>query len=179
MITLGKRGDLPSHRSATDFLLNRDLVPKLFTTFAERYAERPGGYTRVHKYGRRPGDNAPVALLELVDGPQDLRFALTARAVGRETLALKLNEGNLRNTIKEGVPEVQRVVDQEMPVHYKRKGLLNGMTRLNLQKVLRYRSEEAKQELVQQAQDHAVCYFQYSPECLANAPPRTVCSRNQ
>jgi large subunit ribosomal protein L17 len=159
IITLGKRGDIPAHRRASSFLLNPALVPKLFTTFAERYALRPGGYTRVHKYGRRQGDNAPAAVLELVDGPQDVRFALTARAVGRETLALKLGESTLRRSIREGVPEVQAVVDKELDVHYKRKGWLNGTTRLNMQKVLRFRGEGAKEELVQQAKEHAVSVF--------------------
>ena len=60
------------------------LLPKLFETLSTRYSTRPGGYTRITKFGRRPGDNAPVAILSLVDGPRDLRFEMTARATGRE-----------------------------------------------------------------------------------------------
>ncbi|KAG8737985.1 hypothetical protein FRC10_007425 [Ceratobasidium sp. 414] len=63
------------------------LLPKLFSTYKARYASRPGGYTRIHKFGHRQGDHAPHAILELVDGPRDLGFQLAARAVGRETAA--------------------------------------------------------------------------------------------
>jgi large subunit ribosomal protein L17 len=177
MITLGKRGDQPSYRRAQGFLLKPQVIPKLFTTFAERYALRPGGYTRVHKYGNRMGDNAPMAMLELVDNPQDLRFAMTARAIGRETLALKLNEGSLRQTIAQGVPETKVVVEKEMTLDYKKKGLLNGTTRLNMQKVLRYRGEEGKELLLQQAQDHAVSFLSaYTTSATNPESFRTVSS---
>lgn len=67
MITLGKRGDLHARRQAVSFLQDKDLVAKLFDTIAERYKERPGGYIRVLKAGFRYGDNAPMAIIELVD----------------------------------------------------------------------------------------------------------------
>ena len=67
MITLGKRGDLAAHRQAVAFLRSKDVVHKLFAEVAPRFAERPGGYTRVVKLGPRPGDAAPMAYLELVD----------------------------------------------------------------------------------------------------------------
>ena len=67
MITLGKRGDLHAHRQAVAFLRSKDAAHKLFTEVAPRFAERPGGYTRVVKLGPRPGDSAPMAYLELVD----------------------------------------------------------------------------------------------------------------
>jgi hypothetical protein len=156
MITLGKRGDLPSHRRASAFLLKPAVVPKVFTTFAERYSQRPGGYTRIHKYGNRPGDNAPVALLELVDSPHDVRFAMTARAVGRETLALKLADVPLRTALGEGVSEVAAVVEKERAVPVDQTGLLNATTRANLKKVLRYREPGAVAQLVKQAKEHAV-----------------------
>jgi len=67
MITLGKRGDLHAHRQAVAFLRSKDVAHKLFADVAPRFAERPGGYTRVVKLGPRPGDAAPMAYLELVD----------------------------------------------------------------------------------------------------------------
>ncbi len=67
MITLGKRGDLHARRRAFAFLRNDDVVRKLFDTLAERYKDRPGGYTRVLKAGFRYGDAAPMAIIELVD----------------------------------------------------------------------------------------------------------------
>jgi len=67
LITLGKRGDLHARRQAVSQLQDNEVVKKLFSTLAERYKERPGGYTRVLKAGFRYGDNAPMAVIELVD----------------------------------------------------------------------------------------------------------------
>ncbi|MEW5703088.1 MAG: 50S ribosomal protein L17 [Pseudomonadota bacterium] len=67
LITLGKRGDLHARRQALSALGDSKIADKLFTTLAERYADRPGGYTRVMKSGFRYGDAAPMAVIELVD----------------------------------------------------------------------------------------------------------------
>lgn len=67
MITLGKRGDLHATRQAAAYIRDKKVVTKLFTEIAPRYTERPGGYTRIIKLGIRPGDNAPVSVLELVE----------------------------------------------------------------------------------------------------------------
>ncbi len=67
MITLGKKGDLHAMRQAASYLRDKKVVTKLFTTIAPRYAERPGGYTRIIKLGIRPGDNAPLSVIELVE----------------------------------------------------------------------------------------------------------------
>ena len=67
LITLAKRGDLHARRLAMSKLRDKTVVSKLFSTLAERYADRPGGYTRVLKAGFRYGDAAPMAVIELVD----------------------------------------------------------------------------------------------------------------
>jgi large subunit ribosomal protein L17 len=67
MITLGKRGDLHAHRQAVAFLRSKGAVHKLFAEIAPRFADRPGGYTRIVRIGPRPGDAAAMVYLELVD----------------------------------------------------------------------------------------------------------------
>jgi large subunit ribosomal protein L17 len=69
MITLGKRGDLHARRQAVSFIKSNEVVKKLFSELAERYRSRDGGYTRVLKLEPRAGDNAPMAMVELVDRP--------------------------------------------------------------------------------------------------------------
>src|SRR5262245_44616843 len=75
MITLGKRGGLHARRQALRVVRSRTVAAKLFEELAERYRERPGGYTRVLKLRTRVGDAAPVSMIELVD-----RTALPAKA---------------------------------------------------------------------------------------------------
>ena len=67
MITLGKRGDLHARRQALSFITKEDVVKKVFEELAPKYAERKGGYTRIIKTGVRRGDNAPMAIITLVD----------------------------------------------------------------------------------------------------------------
>ena len=70
LITLGKEPSLSNHRLAFDRLRDREMVMKLFGELGPRYKTRPGGYLRILKYGFRVGDNAPMALVELVDRPE-------------------------------------------------------------------------------------------------------------
>jgi large subunit ribosomal protein L17 len=65
-ITLGKRGDLHARRIALAYIRKKDVVAKLFNEISPRFAQRPGGYTRIVKVGLRRGDSAPVSILELV-----------------------------------------------------------------------------------------------------------------
>ncbi|KAJ5946703.1 54S ribosomal protein L8 [Penicillium verhagenii] len=129
LITLGKKNSEASRRRALEiFYKPHEILPKLFGPLRERYAERPGGYTRVlrvepkQKYEyynrpngsreepvRKPHDQAPSAILELVDGPKDMRFAMTARTV------LRQRERGIEN--------------------------LNQLTALNVRKVTRFRKE--------------------------------------
>lgn len=67
LVTLAKKGDLSARRQAIAQIRNKDAVHKLFEVFGERYKDRDGGYCRVLKAGFRHGDNAPVAVIELVD----------------------------------------------------------------------------------------------------------------
>ena len=70
IITLGKSPSLANRRLAFDRLRDRDMVVKLFAELGPRYAARNGGYLRILKFGFRKGDNAPMALVELLDRPE-------------------------------------------------------------------------------------------------------------
>ncbi|KAJ6048894.1 uncharacterized protein N7446_011577 [Penicillium canescens] len=126
LITLGKKNTEASRRRALEiFYTPHAMLPKLFGPLRERYAERPGGYTRVLRVepsqkfntslSRRaakqlpPSPQAPMAILELVDGPKDMRFAMTARTLARE-----------------------RSKGRDVP---------HGLTRLNVQKVTQFRKD--------------------------------------
>lgn len=69
VITLGKKPSLSNRRAAFDKLRDRQIVTKLFDELGPRYITRPGGYVRILKFGYRKGDNAPMALVELLDRP--------------------------------------------------------------------------------------------------------------
>ena len=73
LITLGRRGGLHVRRQAIAKLQDEKLADKLLTILAERYKNRPGGYTRIIKAGYRYGDNAPMAVIELVDRDPDAK----------------------------------------------------------------------------------------------------------
>jgi large subunit ribosomal protein L17 len=66
VITLGKRGSLHARRQALEIVRDKATVRKLFDTLAPRFKDRPGGYTRIVKIGRRRGDSAPISMIELV-----------------------------------------------------------------------------------------------------------------
>lgn len=142
MITLGKKGTLAAKQAADAFLINPSvpsssgttklsLTSILFENLAPRYASRSGGYTRIHRVGSRVGDNADAAVLELVDSPRDLKFAVAARAAARE--GLQRGSGGLWN----GDSKVLREV-----------------TRKNVGKVLAFRGEERKQEFDALVEEH-------------------------
>jgi large subunit ribosomal protein L17 len=67
MITLGKKGTLHARRRALRTIRSKEVTSKVFDELADRFRERPGGYTRVIRLGQRPGDAAPMAIIELVD----------------------------------------------------------------------------------------------------------------
>ena len=78
MITLGKKPSLANRRLAFNRLRDRDMVTKLFDELGPRFANRNGGYLRILKFGFRQGDNAPMALVELVDRPEQAAEAPVA-----------------------------------------------------------------------------------------------------
>ena len=89
MIGLGKRGTLHARRQALSFVKSKSMVAKLFDEYATRYADRNGGYTRIFRIGNRLGDNAPMALIQMV-GAKD------------------------EETVKESAPEVMKEVKDEL-----------------------------------------------------------------
>jgi large subunit ribosomal protein L17 len=78
MITLGKTSTVANRRMAFNRLRDREIVTKLFDELGPRYAKRHGGYLRILKFGFRQGDNAPMALVELLDRPPELADAAEA-----------------------------------------------------------------------------------------------------
>jgi len=91
MITLGKSGSQPARRRAMAFMRDKTIVTRLFTDVAPRYRERSGGYTRILKTGFRPGDCAPMSIIELVEADTEKKAATSAgrrrAAAGRRRAA--------------------------------------------------------------------------------------------
>lgn len=79
MITLGKKPSLANRRLAFNRLRDRDIVGKLFADLGPRYQTRNGGYLRILKFGFRKGDNAPMALVELLDRPSPIVEPVTGK----------------------------------------------------------------------------------------------------
>ena len=113
----------------------KSLMSKVFMTLADRYKDREGGYTRILKTGRRPGDKAKMAVVCLVDGPRDVRFEMLAREVG--TQAVQHHE-LARSGVLEGTTETWAP-----KLHFK--------TQKELQQVLKMRSAEEKREFEEKA----------------------------
>ncbi len=87
LVTLAKKGDLASRRRAIAQIRDKDAVKKLFAVMGERYADRNGGYCRVLKAGFRHGDNAPMAVIELVDRDEDAKGAVDRARLEAEEAA--------------------------------------------------------------------------------------------
>lgn len=101
------------------------MVPKLFGPIADRYRDRPGGYTRVLRIEPLKSDQAPSAILELIDGPKDMRFALTAAVVARcakedkdlSTMTLR-NIKKVTRFRKDGESELEQMVEKLRSVNF-------------------------------------------------------------
>jgi large subunit ribosomal protein L17 len=113
MITLGKKADLHAMRQAASYIRDKKIVTKLFATIAPRYKERSGGYTRIVKLGIRPGDNAPLSMIELVEEqverkPAEKSFkksAAAAVAPAKAAVTHKVAEAQAAEEKKEAVAE--------------------------------------------------------------------------
>jgi large subunit ribosomal protein L17 len=84
LITFAKKGDLSSRRRVMRIIRNKFIVHKMFTEIAEQFAERVGGYTRIVKIGTRKGDNAPLAVIELVSDTNSKKSASKKESVKGE-----------------------------------------------------------------------------------------------
>ncbi|SNX84183.1 related to mitochondrial ribosomal protein YmL8 [Melanopsichium pennsylvanicum] len=144
IITLGKRGTVQSGYGARGYLFSQqETLPKL-QELAQRYANRPGGYTRIHLHGNRKGDHAPRAILELVDNPFDLRMHMTARSLAKEVFDRIAKRGG--DDILTGRQFDITTMEQD--------GRFHEITRKNIVKVVQYGGMDARERLVSMAQDH-------------------------
>ena len=116
MITLGKRGDLHARRQALAFLTKRDVVAKVFDEYAERFKDRNGGYTRIMKLGHRVGDNARMAVIEVLPSEESKAKAkkttkekaekeTKAKEVGVEKVKADKKDKKEKGKEKEEAPE--------------------------------------------------------------------------
>ena len=87
LITLARRGDLHARRLVERRIKDRDTLGKLFSEIGPRFAARPGGYTRITKIGNRKGDNAPMAVIELVQEPYKPADKKPAQKSGKKVAA--------------------------------------------------------------------------------------------
>ena len=94
MITLGKKPSLANRRLAFDRLRDRGIVSKLFDDLGPRYAKRNGGYLRILKMGFRKGDNAPLALVMLLDRPENAALAGDEEAKGSKKKTKKTEQAS-------------------------------------------------------------------------------------
>ncbi|KAF2840564.1 50S ribosomal protein L17 [Patellaria atrata CBS 101060] len=120
LITLGKKNTNASRRRATQiFFTPGPLVEKLFTSLRTRYLNRPGGYTRVLRIEPTKEDQAESAILELVDGPRDMRFAMTAKVLAHQHHLNKpineITESNIKKVTQfrpDGANELDGLVEK-------------------------------------------------------------------
>jgi large subunit ribosomal protein L17 len=105
MITLAKKGTLHSRRQAAAFIRDRVVIKKLFDEIAQKYKDRPGGYTRIIKFGFRKGDNAPVSIIELVEEEVKSKGKKKTKK-SKLTQPLPATEAEVRSSKKEAAEEL-------------------------------------------------------------------------
>ena len=119
MITLGKKGDLASRRRALAFVKSKEAMANLFGEFAERYKERHGGYSRIIQLGPRRGDGAEMAMVILVDSPEDPLAGETKPARQRRRPQRKPKQDNapVKETAAAESPPAQAAAPAEGTAH--------------------------------------------------------------
>ena len=113
MITLGKKGQLNNRRQALAFLRDEEVVAKLFSTLAERYKNRNGGYTRVLRAGFRYGDCAEMAIVELVDRDVNAKGAKDLARVAAEKAALEAAEKEANAEVAKEDKKVEKKAEKK------------------------------------------------------------------
>lgn len=109
IITLAKDGSLHSRRRAASYIRDKQVLSKLFDSVAERYKDRPGGYTRIIKLGYRKGDNSPISLVELVKEeykPKTKKKKSKSTKAKTETTSSEAKEEKTRSTKKESAKDL-------------------------------------------------------------------------
>ncbi|KAB8670367.1 hypothetical protein FH972_026280 [Carpinus fangiana] len=151
LVTLGKRNTEASRRKAHSiFFRPLEMVPKLFSTIRERYADRPGGYTRVLRIEPLKEDQAPSAILELVDGPKDIRFNLTAQTIARDQELGRRPTDLTRSNIAK-VTKFRGATDPSSSLNM-RVDEGGDMVPMTAEEAVKARTERAKKELNQMVQ---------------------------
>lgn len=113
LITLGKRGTISARRMARVMINDREVLQKLFTTLADRFKDRPGGYTRIIKLGMRAGDNAPLSSIQLVTEEMKGSKKTTKKAAPTKKKAAEVKE--TKTEAKEAVIEEKEAKEAEAP----------------------------------------------------------------
>ncbi|WP_025777902.1 50S ribosomal protein L17 [Brevibacterium sp. VCM10] len=113
MITNAKKGDLAARRRVLGQISDKSIVHELFTSIAETMAERPGGYTRITKIGPRPGDNAPMAVIELVLEPYSPKQATVKEAEQATAAAAPAEEAPVEAEVVDEAPAEDAAVEAE------------------------------------------------------------------
>ena len=111
LITLAKRGDLNARRQALSIIREKEVVHKLFAEASEKYGDRSGGYTRIIKLGRRPGDAAPISLIELILSVDDKKKKIKKKKKAKARIDKKIV--GKEKDIKEEEPIEKKKADEE------------------------------------------------------------------
>lgn len=112
LITLAKRGDLHARRQALSIVREKEVVHKLFAEAAEHYGNRTGGYTRIIKLGRRPGDAAPISQIELILTADDKKKKTKKKKKVKAPVDKKKTEK--KKVIKEEAVEKEKTLDKDV-----------------------------------------------------------------
>jgi large subunit ribosomal protein L17 len=112
LITKAKNGDLHSRRQAARRINEPDVLQKLFEEIGPRYAERPGGYTRILRLGNRKGDNAELAILELVDGTAAPKVRDTAKRTRARRILKAEEKAEEKAALLEAADVAEKVAEE-------------------------------------------------------------------